>query len=309
MMTHMKLRIGKIRYLNCLPFYFGLVEMLRAKGVEAEISFFESYPTEINQALERGEIDAAPVSSLEYLLHQDDYLLLSDLAIGTRLFARSVLLLSKKKIEHLYGSVIALSRESLSSAALVRILLAKKYNHRNTFELTGQDPEAMLQKYPAALVIGDQALFCQPKELVYKYDLGELWRSWTGKPFVFALWAVRKDFAARHPERLWALHESLKENLSKNLADVEGLLKQGLGIAPSDKRFVQTLGYLVNLHYALDEDMKEGVLRFFELAHEEDLAPAPKPLEFFSLPIPFPTPLPSREDIPHSIPLPSREGW
>ncbi|MFH1799870.1 MAG: menaquinone biosynthesis protein [Candidatus Omnitrophota bacterium] len=299
-MTNTGLRIGKIHYLNCLPFYSGLVEMLRAKGVESEISFFESYPSEINQALEKGEIDVAPVSSLEYLQYQDDYFLLPDLAIGTRLFARSVLLLSKIKIEHLYGSVIALSRESLSSAGLVRILLSKKYGHRNTFELTGQDPEAMLQKYPAALVIGDQALFCQPKELVYKYDLGELWRSWTGKPFVFALWAARKDFAARHPVWLWALAESLKENLSKNLANLEGLLKQGLGIGPSDKRFCQTLGYLGNLHYALDADMKEGVLRFFELAHEEGLAPAPKPLEFFSLPIPLPTPI--------SAPLPSGEG-
>ncbi len=274
--------------MNCLPFYFGLSEMLRARGVEPEVSFFESYPVEINQAMERGEIDAAPISSLEYLQRQDDYLLLPDLAIGTRLFARSVVLLSKKKIEDLNHVVIALSRESRSSSGLVRILLAKRYNHRNTFELTDQDPEAMLQKYSAALVIGDQALFCQPKELVYKYDLGELWHSWTGKPFVFALWAVRRSFAAQHPELLRVFLESLKENLLKNLGDVEGLLKQALGIAPSDKRFCQLLGYLVNLQYLLDADMKAGVARFFEMAHEEGLGPAPKPLEFFPHPVPLP---------------------
>jgi chorismate dehydratase len=281
METQVKLRIGKIRYLNCLPFYFGLIEALRAGGVERETSFFESYPVEINQALAKGEIDAAPVSSLEYLEHQDAYLLLPDLAIGTRLFARSVLLLSKKKIEQLDHAVIALSRESLSSAGLVRILLKRKYSHRNTFELVDQDPEAMLKKYSAALVIGDQALFCQPKELIYKYDLGELWRSWTGKPFVFALWAVRRSFAAAHPELLRTFSAVLKENLERNLSDPEGLLKTALGIAPSDKRFCQMLGYLVNLQYTLDADMKEGVLSFFRLAHEEGLAPAPQPLEFF----------------------------
>ena len=276
------LRIGKIRYLNCLPFFSGLPELLRAKGIEAGTSYFESFPAEINQAMEKGEIDAAPISSLEYLHHQDDDLLLPDLAIGTRLFARSVLLLSRKKIEQLDGTVIALSRESLSSSGLLRILLGKKYNHRCTFEVTDQDPEAMLRKYPAALVIGDQALFCQPKELVYKYDLGELWQSWTGKPFVFALWAARKDFARRHPEALRAFAEALKENLLKNLAGPEDLLKQALGIAPADKRFCQMLGYLVNLQYTLDADMKDGVTRFFELAHEEGLAlSAPKPLEFF----------------------------
>lgn len=290
-----KLRIGKIRYLNCLPFYFGLVETLRTKGTEPEMSFFESYPSEINQALEKGEIDAAPVSSLEYLQHQDDYFLLPDLAIGTRFFARSVLLLSKKRIEQLHDSVIALSRESLSSAGLVRILLAKKYAHRNTYEWTDQDPEAMLQKYPAALVIGDQALFCQPKELIYKYDLGELWHSWTGKPFVFALWAARKSFAVRHPELLKTFLEGLRENLARNLSDPEGLLKRALGIAPSDKRFCQMLGYLVNLQYTLDAEMKEGVSRFFELAHEEGLAPAPKLLEFFSFPAPLSISFPSGE--------------
>ncbi|MDD5225985.1 MAG: menaquinone biosynthesis protein [Candidatus Omnitrophica bacterium] len=282
MKTLIKLRVGKIRYLNCLPFHFGLTEMLQSRGWESEMSFFESYPAEINQAMERGEIDVAPVSSLEYLQHQNDYLLLPDLGIGTRLFARSVLLISKKKIEQLNGVVIALSRESLSSAGLVRILLAKKYNHRNTFELTDQDPEAMLQKYSAALVIGDAALFCQPKELIYKYDLGELWQSWTGKPFVFALWAVRKSFAVQHPEIVRIFCEVLKENLLKNLADPEALLKQALGIAPSDKKFCQLLGYLVNLQYTLDQDMKEGIVRFFELAHEEGLAPAPQPLQFFA---------------------------
>ena len=280
--TATKLRIGKIRYLNCLPFFFGLVEMLRADGMDQEMSFFESYPVEINQAMQRGEIDAAPVSSLEYLQHQNDYVLLPDLGIGSRLFARSVLLISKKKIEQLNGSVIALSRESLSSAGLVRILLKRKYDHRNTFELADQDPQAMLSKYPAALVIGDQALFCQPKELVYKYDLGELWQSWTGKPFVFSLWAVRRSFATQHPEVLRHFAAALKENTLRNLAEPEALLKQALGVTPSDKRFCQLLGYLVNLQYSLGEDMKEGIMKFFELAYEEGLVPAaPKPLEFF----------------------------
>ncbi len=282
MKTETQLRIGKIRYLNCIPFFFGLTEMLRAKGIESEVTFFESYPAEINQAMEKGAIDVAPISSLEYLRHQEDYLLLPDLAIGTRLFARSVLLLSKKKIEQLNGAVIALSRESLSSSGLLRILLHKKYDHRNTFEGVDQDPEAMLRNYSAALVIGDQALFCQPKELVYKYDLGELWQSWTGKPFVFALWAVRKEFAARNADFLRCFAETLRENLVNNLADPEALLKRALGIAPSDKRFCQMLGYLVNLQYSLDDSMKEGVTRFFELADEEGLGlSAPKPLYFF----------------------------
>jgi len=270
MTTQTQLKIGKIRYLNCLPFYHGLPEN----------GFFESFPSGINEAMRRGKIDAAPVSSLEYLQHQADYLLMGP-CIGARLFARSVLLLSRRKIEDLDGIAVALSRESLSSAALLRILLKGKYQFENRFEWTEQDPEAMLQEYSAALVIGDQALFCQPKELVYKYDLAELWQAWTGKPFVFAVWAVRKTVAREFPEQTAELARFLKENAQKNLSDTEVFLKEALEILPEDRRFCQLLGYFTNLEYELADDMTEGLVRYFELAHEHGLAPAPKALEFF----------------------------
>jgi len=41
------------------------------------------------------------------------------------------------------------------------------------------------------------------------------------------------------------------------------------------------LGYFVNLRYDLDEEMIRGLLRFYDLAFRENLAPEPKPLEFF----------------------------
>lgn len=204
--------------------------------------------------------------------------MIPDSGIGARLFARSVLLLSKKKIEDLNHSVIALSEESLSSSGLLRILLNQKYGFSNIYERTAQDPEGMLQQYPAALLIGDDALFCQPKEMIYKYDLAALWQEWTGKPFVFAVWAVRRDFAEQDAARSLSLARILKENLLKNLADPESLLKQALGVAREEKRFCQLLGYLTNLQYIFDQEMREGLRRYFELAHEEGLAPAPRAL-------------------------------
>lgn len=270
MATQTELKIGKISYLNCLPFYYGL----------PDTEFFESYPSEINRAMQCGQIDMAPISSIEYLQHQDDYLLIS-MGIGAELFARSVLLLSKKEISELNGTSIALSQESLSSATLLQMLLKGRYQFDNTFEWTAQDPEAMLQKFSAALVIGDQALFCQPKEMIYKYDLAELWQAWTGKPFVFSVWAVRKSVALESTEKVLSFCGLLKENLSKNLSDPEGFLKRALEMKPEDKRFCLLLGYFSNLRYELTDDMKDGLRRFFELAHEYNLAPAPKPLEFF----------------------------
>lgn len=280
MTAQTQLRIGKIRYLNCLPFYFGLEDKLRSKGIETV--FVESHPADLNRALRSGEIDMGPVSSLEYLAHQDDYLLLPDLGIGTGAFARSVILFSREKLKDLAGKTLALSEESMSSAALLKVILKRRYGFENRFETVAQDPARVLRKYPAALVIGDEALYFESEDWFYKFDLGEMWREWTATPFVFALWTVRKKVARDQAARIGGFLEVLKENLKKNLEGPEELLKHGLGMTPVEKRFAQTLGYLVNLRFELDKKMEEGLLKFYQLASQEGLAPTPKPLEFFT---------------------------
>lgn len=275
----MSLRIGKIKYLNCLPFYFGLEARLKEKGLET--NFLESHPAHLNKALQSGRIDIAPVSSLEYLIHQDDYVLLPELAIGSGAFARSVILFSKEKLQDLNGAKIALSEESLSSATLVRILLKRRYGFQNEFRTVEQYPAKALKQYPAALMIGDAAFYFESEDWFYKYDLGEMWYEWIGEPFVFSLWTIRKEFAVKEPRKVAVFLEALKENLKANLQDPETLLQKALGMTPTEKRYVQALGFLTNLRYELDQPMINGLLKFYNLAHEEDLAPAPKPLEFF----------------------------
>lgn len=271
----LQIRLGKISYLNCLPFYHGLAER---EG--AEIVYHEAYPTKLNLALRRGRIDVAPVSSLEYLNRQKEYVLLPDLAIGARDFSGSVLLLSNKKIEYLDGASIALSRQSASSAAMLRILMRFKYKYHNKFTLTSEKPAQVLDKFDAALVIGDEALFFEPEKFVFKYDLSELWWNWTEKPFCFAVWAARKSFAAEHPDALRHLYRTLKVNRDRNLTDIEALLRGGLNMSFLDARFPKIYGYFFNLNFHLDETMKEGLELFYRLAHRLRLSPRPARLEF-----------------------------
>lgn len=50
----------------------------------------------------------------------------------------------------------------------------------------------------AFLAIGDEALRLGAGDLhPYRLDLGEAWHSWTGLPFVFALWVIRRESAER----------------------------------------------------------------------------------------------------------------
>ena len=268
-------RVGRICYVNSIPFYHRLEP--------PDVEFYETYPTKINLAMRQGKIDIAPISALEYLNHQKAYLLLPDLAIGSRDFSGSVLLISKEKIEGLNKAAVALSRQSLSSAALLRILFKFKYKFENRFVSSSGDPDAMLAGREAALVIGDDALFYQPKEFVYKYDLSELWWNWTGKPFCFALWAVRRDFARKHPEEVSLFYSQLKANLERNLADLENLIKETLDLDFIDDRFPKLFGYLFNLNYNLDGTMREGLELFFRLAHRLRVSPRLKALEFFEI--------------------------
>jgi len=218
-------RIGKISYMNCLPFYHHL-----GSSESPPLELFEGVPVKINQLMHQGKIDMAPVSSLEYLNHQKDYLLLPHFAIGSRDFSGSVLLFSRERIEGLNRASIAVSRESLSSTALLKILLKFKYKFQNRFVVSQSDPKQMLSQNTAALVIGDDALLYCPKEFVYKYDLSELWWNWAEKPFCFALWAVRRPFAKRYPDEVAAFSKMLRHNLEKNLLDLEALLEDSLQI-------------------------------------------------------------------------------
>lgn len=267
-------RIGKINYVNTAPFYHNLF----SAGVSG--SLVEGTPAEINRAMRQGEIDFAPISSLEYALAQDQYLLFPDVCIGSRDFARSVLLLSREKIEGLNGETIVLSSKSVSAQALLQILLRFKYKFQNRFERSDGMPVELLAKGKAALVIGDEALFYVPKQFLYKYDLSELWWNWAHLPFCFAVWAVRRDFFKAHRDEAIDFHARLKRTLDANMQDLEKLLAEGLGMTLADERFPQVFGYLFNLNFYLDDEMRKGLERFYTYAAEAGLAPKVNQIEF-----------------------------
>ena len=265
--TH--LRVGRIRYLNTLPFYHGFEQ-------EGE----SGSPSDINQKMREGKIDIAPVSSLEYLNHQDRYLLFPDFCIGSRDFSASVLLFSRERIEGLNGAAISLSRESLSAAALLKILLKFKFKFQNRFRVEPSNPAQMLAHAKACLVIGDDALFFRPQEFVFKTDLSEAWWEWTKLPFCFSLWAVRRAYYEAHSNEVHQWYRKLKSNLEKNLQDLEKLLREGLGLTMIDEKFPTVFGYLFNLNYHLDGPMRQGLELFFRFAHRLGISPRPKKLEF-----------------------------
>ena len=260
-------RVGRIAYINTLPFYHGLFA-----GTDS-VSVVDGTPAQINGWMAGGELDFAPISSLEYALHPERYMILPNLCIGARDFSRSVLLISRERIEGLNGETIVLTEKSLSSQVLLRVLLKYKYVFENEFQVSAKPPDEMLADGKAALIIGDEALFYKPKAFVYKYDLSELWWDWSRRPFCFAVWAMRRAFYEENPGYAFHFYKQLKENAERNMQDIEKLIHEGLGLTIADERFTTVFGYLFNLNYHLDSEMIKGLELFYRLAARLDLAP------------------------------------
>lgn len=195
----MGLRLGRIRYINCEPVYYALQRGI----VSAECEISDGTPTELNERLRTGELDISVISVMEAALRPASYRLLPNLAIACDGAVESVLLASERPVEELNDVPVALSRHSLTSVYLVKLLLEKAYRIRPRFL-----PDAEGAKVPARLVIGDEALRLGP-QYPNSLDLGKAWHALTGLPFVFAVWAARAEVWAAAGDEVRALHQAL----------------------------------------------------------------------------------------------------
>ncbi len=112
---------------------------------------------------------------------------------------RSIFLISKVP----YGEIRKLATDSTSrtSAALSRVILARKYGVEPTVRSQAPHLPSMLEHADAALIIGDAALVLDPANLPFHVlDLGAEWVQMTGLPMVFAVWAARGELPAQDPK-------------------------------------------------------------------------------------------------------------
>lgn len=213
------LRVGKITYANCTPIFDGL-EHMNLPYVE----IVTGVPSELNQALANGEIDVCISSSIEYPRHADDYLILPDFCIGSDGPVESVLFFSRVPIAQLEGQEILVTSESATSVILLQILLKRHFGLTNvTIRATRAPFDRALTESGGVLVIGDTALKAylnRPTDATC-YDLGALWKEYTGLPFVYALWLVNRNTVSskraileKFSEALKTVHSSMLQNLS-----------------------------------------------------------------------------------------------
>ena len=106
------IRLGRISYVNMAPVFYRL---------EAEVEEVQGVPTELNRRLLAGEIDLAPISSIEYARNADRLRLLPRLCVSSEGAVDSIQLVSRCRSSR--SRSVAVTPESATSVVLTKVLL------------------------------------------------------------------------------------------------------------------------------------------------------------------------------------------
>ena len=234
-------------------------------------------PSACAAALAANQADIGIIPAFTYA-EIPELVILPNIAIASKDWVRSILLVSKKALEDV--RTVAADISSRTSVALTQVLFTKFFGGPR--QLTPHPPrlEEMLHDHDAALLIGDPALQIPANPSYQLYDLAHIWRERTGLPFVFAFWAVRLDALQRKQEGLdlkRVFAESRDHGLEpQNLDLIAKKWSPRLGLSEADIRSYLTK----NIHYYLDRENHAGLRLFLKYAHEIGLIPAVPELRF-----------------------------
>lgn len=234
-----------------------------------ELSY--TVPSRCAEELKAGIADIGIIPAAAYTTIPG-LVVIPDVAIASKHAVRSILLISKVPVEKIRS--VATDDSSRTSAALVEVYLKKFVGIDPGFRRQKPVLEEMLQWHDAGLLIGDPALQANTGGY-YVYDLAEQWRNWTGRPFVFAFWAVRKSsLVGVAPDlNIARIFQQSRDHGLQHIAEIATSWAPKLAL-PS----TLISEYLKeNIDYSLDSENLEGLRLFYRYAAEcEALPPAPE---------------------------------
>lgn len=244
--------IAQVPYLNTRLFH--------SLPPPAGFSLRTAFPKGMGRMAEIGDVDAGPLSVVDFIRLRDRFERIGSFGIAVSQEAHSVLLfcrvapLGKKFLR------IGVTEETSTARELLRLLLEKYWGRSYEFVSLRE------RQLDAQLLIGDKALAARrPARLAFPVviDLAAEWSVWQKKPFVFAVWAVRKQLPNR-------AKSALETWLTRSLA--EGFERLGEIVDEESKRTGLTAAeveaYLKGFRFELGEAEWEGLRMFEQLLSE-----------------------------------------
>lgn len=184
-------KLGSVSYLNSEP-------LLR--GISCEL--IKTTPAKLLSIFESGKVDAALLSLCD-VLQRPELTTVENIAIACRGPVYSVFLAYEGPLEKI--KKIQLDPASHTSNQLIKIIFKKFYQLDAEF-LEEHDQNNISV---ARLLIGDPAIAFREHATCSILDLGEEWYRFTGLPFVFARWCLKKNHP--HQQELIQLLYEAKE--------------------------------------------------------------------------------------------------
>jgi len=256
-------RLSAVSFLNAAPLVYGL----RHGALPPWLSVRFQEPARCADAVRQGESEGGLLPVVE-CVRIPDLVVLPDIAIASPGPVRSVVLASRSPLPAIER--IWLSPHSRTSVALLHVLLKRRLTAMPAMEVCEVRP-ATLGRGEAALIIGDQAL-ADATAGIEVHDLATLWRELTGRPFVFAVWAVRREVCRLELARFLATSKA--EGL-RRLDEIAAEFSARLGRPALELR--RYLGE--NLSYDLGEPELGSIRQFLQLCREDGLVAADPDLE------------------------------
>ena len=216
--------------------------------LDADVEEVSGVPTDLNRRLIGGQIDVAPISSIEWARNADSLRLLPRLCVSSEGAVDSIQLVSKLPLERVRS--VAVTPESATSVVLTKVLLPDA-----TQVPLGEEADAKL-------LIGDAALKSAFEDPTPHHDLGRLWLERTGLPMVFAVWAAPEPLV----DGLTELEDALVASVRAARAEPELLAYE------SSERYGYPAGFLARyfekLRYRFGPRERAGLLTFLEMARD-----------------------------------------
>jgi chorismate dehydratase len=219
-------------------------------------------PSRLAELLRAEKLDAALVSITEVLFN-DRYDVLDGIAVASLGEVKSVFLAHRQPLENV--SKVFCDTASLTSLHLLKVLLAERGLQPTFVPLTDYH-DAPFQE--AVLLIGDPAIdFLRAGHGHEIWDLGAAWSGLTQLPFVYAVWALRRDI-----ERA-GLCKVLRDARNFGLDTLDNIISTR---PEYDLDFRKDyLGW--HIHYHLGADEKRSITRFVELLRKHGFDPVREP--------------------------------
>jgi len=265
------MKIGRIPYINCYPVYGAIDRGI----VSLDAELVDGVPTDLNRRMGAGELDISVVSAVEYARDSERYLLLPDLAISCDGPVRSVMLFSRRPAAELGSRSVIVSRSSMTSVALLELLFENMWHAKPRFIAGDAEVRDVVESddggADARLVIGDAALVLgsnHRERYPHVYDLGQMWKDWTGQPFVFAVWVAQRSTDVK--EALLA-HAGLISSRNWGLSHLSELAEQAHQATGVRKAICAD--YLSGLDYGLSYSHLAGLTEFYRRLVERGRIP------------------------------------